>query len=77
MVNRLVEVYTHKIPIWKSIESLSQHVGFDELTPQTVESYLESKGIGELYIHELLEAATRVNYAQVRLNFIGNGPLYI
>ena len=76
MVNRLLAVYTRKLPTWKSIESLSEQVGFDGLTPHTAEAYLKLKGIDELYIHELLEAASRVNYAQVSLNFIDDGPLY-
>jgi len=49
---------------WQSIESLAKRLKFDSLIAQTAESWFYVKGVGKLFIEEVIEAATRVNYGQ-------------
>ncbi|KAE8179913.1 hypothetical protein CF335_g9426, partial [Tilletia laevis] len=49
---------------WRSIESLAGRLKFDRLTSQTADSWFYSKGVGKLFVEEIIEAATRVNYGQ-------------
>ncbi|KAE8243773.1 hypothetical protein A4X03_0g7679 [Tilletia caries] len=49
---------------WRSIESLASRLKFDRLTSQTADSWFYSKGVGKLFVEEIIEAATRVNYGQ-------------
>ncbi|KAE8214400.1 hypothetical protein CF327_g2215 [Tilletia walkeri] len=49
---------------WRSIESLASRLKFDRLTSQTAETWFYSKGVGKLFVEEIIEAATRVNYGQ-------------
>lgn len=64
---KYLDVYTPSINSWTSVEDLSTQFGFTEQTSQTAEAYFTSKGVGELFVHELIEGATRVNYGQVSL----------
>ncbi|KAK0523988.1 hypothetical protein OC842_005969 [Tilletia horrida] len=49
---------------WRSIETLARKLKFDDLTGQTAEAWFTTKGVGKLFIEEIIEAATRVNYGQ-------------
>jgi len=64
MIDDFIDLYTPNISHWSTIEEISIKLGFDNLTSQTSESFMLSQGISELYIHELGEAVTRVNYGQ-------------
>lgn len=65
------DLYTWDLRTWNSIQSLGAHTktGWITLTSQTASEYMTSQGISELFIHELQEALTRVNYGQVRVGW--------
>ncbi|KAK0567786.1 hypothetical protein OC861_002529 [Tilletia horrida] len=60
---------------WSTIESLAQRMKFNELTSQTAEAWFYAKGVGKLFIEEVIEAATRVNYGQTTnlMHALGGG----
>ena len=64
-VNEVVTLYDPDTPHWSSIEELDDALNFTKLVSQTGAKYLQSLGVSHRFIYELLEAATRVNYAQV------------
>ena len=47
---------------WSSVEEVSAMLNFTELTAIDSASYLVSQGVGEAFVYEFVEAATRVNY---------------
>ncbi|KAJ3104141.1 hypothetical protein HDU97_009492 [Phlyctochytrium planicorne] len=49
---------------FSTVEALLKALELDELVKVSAEAFLRSKGIGELYMREFIEAATRVNYGQ-------------
>lgn len=64
-VNEIVTLYDPDTPYWSSIEELNGVLNFTELVSQTGARYLQSHGVTHRFTYELVEAATRVNYAQV------------
>lgn len=60
------DMYTPTIRKWSSIEALAEQTKWLHLTSQTAAEFMTGQGISELFIHELQEALTRVNYGQVR-----------
>ena len=64
-VNELVSLYDPDTLYWSSIEELDGALNFTKLVSQTGAKYLKSHGVSHRFIYELLESATRVNYAQV------------
>lgn len=64
MIESLLKTYTPILPVWPTIESLSQDLGFANQTAQTGLEYFTSQGVVESFVKELVSAATRVNYAQ-------------
>lgn len=67
LISSISRVYTSSSPKWETITALSEHLGWDSLTNTTVSEYLSSQyAVSEKYINEVVEAATRVNYGQVR-----------
>lgn len=64
MVESLLKTYTPTVRVWPTIESLSQDLGYANLTAQTGLEYFTSQGVVENFVKELVGAATRVNYAQ-------------
>jgi len=63
MVSKYMTVYstTHG---WSSVEDVSAMLNFTELTSVTGATYLHDQGVGDPFIFEFVEAATRVNYGQ-------------
>ncbi|PWN52994.1 hypothetical protein IE53DRAFT_384552 [Violaceomyces palustris] len=49
---------------WETIEEMSQAVNTSSLTPVTAMDYYYENSVSKLFIEEMIEAATRVNYAQ-------------
>ena len=64
-VNEIVTLYGPDTPYWSSIEELDGTLNFTKLVSQAGAKYLQSHGVSHRFIYELLEGATRVNYAQV------------
>ena len=56
--------YTPELASWSSISELSERLDFDDYTAQTGLTLFTSKGINPLFTKEIIDVATRVNYAQ-------------
>jgi prenylcysteine oxidase/farnesylcysteine lyase len=65
MINQIYTLYDADTPKWDSISNLSGVLGWSEITNTTTFQHLLNEGVSEKYIREVVEAATRVNYAQV------------
>lgn len=66
MINQISALYRSTTPKWDSISDLSSDLGWTEITNTTTKAYLAKQGVSPKYIDEIVEAATRVNYGQVR-----------
>lgn len=49
---------------WDTIESLARKLSFSEPAATDADTWFYGKGVSRLFIREVIEAATRVNYAQ-------------
>jgi prenylcysteine oxidase/farnesylcysteine lyase len=66
MVKQILVLYTAVSPKWDNITDLSARLGWTEIVNSTTADYLAKQGVSEKYVNEVVEAATRVNYGQVR-----------
>jgi Prenylcysteine lyase len=66
MLNKLVTLYEPDVKSWSSIEELNGVLNWTELISQTGAEYFQSHGVSQTFTNEIIEAMTRVNYAQVR-----------
>ncbi|CDK26558.1 unnamed protein product [Kuraishia capsulata CBS 1993] len=64
IVDKFLTYYYSDYFPFPSLTKLSLTTGFSELTGETSETFFTSNNIGSLYLHEIIEAVTRVNYAQ-------------
>ena len=64
VVTNFIKVYDQE-PRWENITSLAEALGFASAVQSPTDSYLGAQGVSDLFAHEIVEAATRVNYAQV------------
>ncbi|KAG8751744.1 hypothetical protein FRC14_007636 [Serendipita sp. 396] len=67
LVKQTVEAFLsiyNKHTSWDSVEDLSARLNLTDLTAQDGATYLASQGVGETFAFEVVECATRVNYAQ-------------
>lgn len=64
MIATYLSLYTKDTPRWEKVEDVSSALGFSTMVSSTTSEYLLSKGVSANYISEVVEAATRVNYAQ-------------
>lgn len=69
IVEGIKDMYTPTIRTWSSVEELAEQTKWLHLTSQTAAEYMTEQGVSELFIHELQEALTRVNYGQVLSSF--------
>ncbi|SPO29591.1 related to Prenylcysteine oxidase precursor [Ustilago trichophora] len=60
---------------WKSVEGLADAVNATSLVGMTGMQFFKEKRVSELFIEEMVEAATRVNYAQNTDQIHGFGAL--
>ncbi|KIM26015.1 hypothetical protein M408DRAFT_198508 [Serendipita vermifera MAFF 305830] len=63
MINTYLNLYS-TVTHWGSVEELSASLNFTEIVGQDTAAYLASQGVGDAYAYEIVEASTRVNYAQ-------------
>lgn len=63
MVNSYLNLYQPHAP-HSSISAISSSLNFTALTATTTAKYLSANGVSPLFTHELVDAATRVNYGQ-------------
>ena len=64
LTDSLLGVYRPDFPKWDSISSLVETLGWANVVNSTAADFFAGHGISETYIFELIQAATRVNYAQ-------------
>jgi prenylcysteine oxidase/farnesylcysteine lyase len=65
MTTSFVKLYTRSTPRWTSIEELSTAFGWNTLTTTTTADYfVKEKGVSKMFTEEMVQASTRVNYAQ-------------
>ena len=69
MINQIYVLYDADTPKWDNISNLSGVLGWSGITNITTFQHLLNQGVSEKYICEVVEAATRVNYAQVNIFF--------
>ena len=66
MLDAFVTLYKSDTVRWSSIEELRNALNWTELVSLTATEYFLDHGVSERFITEVIEAGTRVNYAQVR-----------
>lgn len=66
MINKWVTLYTPESPRWTNITTLATEMEWTELVAQSAAEYLDLQGVHRRFSREVVEAATRVNYGQVR-----------
>ncbi|KAI4788274.1 putative prenylcysteine lyase [Aureobasidium sp. EXF-8845] len=49
---------------WKSLSQVAYDLGLTAATASTGEQFLDQNGIGKLFTQDIIQASTRVNYAQ-------------
>ncbi|KAG8910746.1 hypothetical protein FRC01_006155 [Tulasnella sp. 417] len=64
MIDRVLTMYTPTLPSWASIPGLLKDLGFSDYTAQSGFDVFTSQGVSQKFAQEMIEAATRVNYAQ-------------
>jgi prenylcysteine oxidase / farnesylcysteine lyase len=64
LVKNIYTLYGPDAPRWETIEEASDAAGFKPLTALTTTEYFTVNGVSKQFIHEMVEAATRVNYGQ-------------
>ncbi|KAF2007724.1 prenylcysteine oxidase-like protein 1 precursor [Amniculicola lignicola CBS 123094] len=63
-VGKFLQMYEEPMFPWQSLGDVVEKVGLLETTGKTGEQLLEENGIGGLFAEEIVQASTRVNYAQ-------------
>ena len=63
-LDKFVSMYTPASPSWSNITELASVLGWADLVTQTSAQYLDAQGVSPKFSREIIEAATRVNYAQ-------------
>ncbi|KAF9015454.1 Prenylcysteine lyase-domain-containing protein [Cyathus striatus] len=64
MINTFLTLYSSDTPRWDNLSHLAETLGWRPLVTRTMSEHLLSQGVSEKYAHEVVEAATRVNYGQ-------------
>ena len=65
MIIKFLTLYSSDSPHWQDIKSLAAELGWLDLVSQSTAEYLDVHGISKKFTREVVESATRVNYAQV------------
>lgn len=65
MIKSFLTLYTYDTPRWRNVSEASSQLDFTKFTTNTLSQFLEENGVDRLWTHEVIEAATRVNYGQV------------
>jgi hypothetical protein len=69
VVKQFSELYAIESRKWDNVSNLAAAFGWGDMAAQSLSSYLEHNGISKIYIHELADAVTRLNYGHVCLFF--------
>jgi len=68
MINKFLVLYTADAPKWDNVSDVASSLGWLDLVHNSTAHYLMAQGVSKAYTHEMVEAATRVNYGQVCLH---------
>ncbi|PSN62596.1 prenylcysteine oxidase-like protein 1 precursor [Corynespora cassiicola Philippines] len=63
-VGKFLKMYEAPLFPWKSLTEVTETVGLTGTFSSTGEQFLKQGGIGDLFATEIIQASTRVNYAQ-------------
>ncbi|KAF1810583.1 Prenylcysteine oxidase [Eremomyces bilateralis CBS 781.70] len=63
-VNRFLKMYEEPFFPWSSLSDVALLLGLTQATAATGIEFLEKNGVGGLFAKEIVQASTRVNYAQ-------------
>ncbi|KAF2399849.1 Prenylcysteine oxidase [Trichodelitschia bisporula] len=64
VVGRFLKMYEEPYFPFASLTQVAYELGLTAVTAATGEEYLRENGIGDLFAQEIIQASTRVNYAQ-------------
>lgn len=64
VVGKFLRMYDAPIFPWPSLSQVAYDLGLTAVTAATGEQYLSENEVGDLFAREVVQAATRVNYAQ-------------
>lgn len=70
LIDKFLTLYTPDAPKWDNISDLASSLGWLDMVGNSTDRYLMTQGVSKKYTHELVEAATRVNYGQVCLHLL-------
>ncbi|KAL1301648.1 hypothetical protein AAFC00_005870 [Neodothiora populina] len=63
-VGKFLKMYNEPYFPWSSLSDVAHEVGLTGVTSSTGEQFLTQNSVGELFANEIVQASTRVNYAQ-------------
>ncbi|KAI4736326.1 putative prenylcysteine lyase [Aureobasidium sp. EXF-12298] len=63
-VAKFLKMYEEPYFPWKSLSQVAYELGLTAVTASTGEQFLDQNGIGKLFAQDIIQASTRVNYAQ-------------
>ena len=63
-VGKFLKMYEEPYFPWKSLSQVAYELGLTAVTASTGEQFLDQNGIGKLFAQDIIQASTRVNYAQ-------------
>ena len=66
MISSILRMYDSAPPVFNSISSLANLLGWTEVADKTSLEYLRSQEVDDRWSLEFVEAITRINYGQVR-----------
>ena len=66
MIDGFLGLYQPSTPRWSNITHVVSEMGWEDVVAKSMAEYLDLEGIDRRWSRELVEAATRVNYGQVR-----------
>ncbi len=66
MSKQMDRVYAPERLRWSNISEVARDLGWAELAAQTAAEFLDTQGVSKRFSREIVEAATRCNYGQVR-----------
>lgn len=74
LVKKFLTFYEPSAHSWANVSDVAAELGWSSLLAQTAAHYYDSQGISQLFSREIIEAATRVNYGQVRTFYASFEP---
>ncbi|KAG9817421.1 putative prenylcysteine lyase, partial [Aureobasidium melanogenum] len=63
-VAKFLKMYEEPYFPWESLSQVAYELGLTAATASTGEQFLDQNGIGKLFAQDIIQASTRVNYAQ-------------